>query len=110
MILTINSGIHHCLLPIANKNGAKGSRPYLNDGFLEIDNDTAKRSMKPMALGRKGDRFMGSEHGGKSATIADIPIEAAKLGRLSSQRPFLPNLKRPRAAGATQSPGVRSLD
>ena len=33
-----------------------------------------------MALGRKGDRFMGSEHGGKSATIADIPIEAAKLG------------------------------
>ena len=36
--------------------------------------------MSSMALGREGDRFMGSEQGGKSATIADIPIEAAKLG------------------------------
>ena len=55
----------------------KRLRPYLNDGFLEIDNNTAKRSMRPLALGRKNDRFMGSEHGGKSAAIADIPIKAA---------------------------------
>lgn len=85
-------------------------RPYLNDGFLKIDNNTAKRSLRPMALGRKDDRFLGSEHGGKSAAIADIPIEAAKLGGYPVGGPYLPNLKRPRAGGATQSPGVRSLD
>ena len=55
-------------------------RPYLNDGFLKIDNNTAKRSLRPMALGRKDDRFLGSEHGGISAAIADFPIKAAKLG------------------------------
>jgi hypothetical protein len=60
--------------------GVKRLRPYLNDGCLELDNNTAERSMRPMALGTKNDRFMGSEHGGKSAAIADIPIEAARLG------------------------------
>jgi hypothetical protein len=85
-------------------------RPYLNDGFLEIDDNTAKRSLSPMAPGRKDDHFMGSEHGGKSATIADIPIEAAKLGGYPVSGPSYRTSNTPRAGGATQSPGVRSLD
>ena len=29
------------------------TRPYLDNGFLELDNNTAERAMKPIALGRK---------------------------------------------------------
>jgi transposase len=29
------------------------TRPYLNHGFLELDNNTAERAMKPVAIGRK---------------------------------------------------------
>ena len=31
----------------------KKARPYLSNGFLEIDNNTAERAVKPVALGRK---------------------------------------------------------
>ena len=29
------------------------TRPYLDNGFLELDNNTAERAMKPVAIGRK---------------------------------------------------------
>ncbi len=29
------------------------TRPYLDHGFLELDNNTAERAMKPVAIGRK---------------------------------------------------------
>ena len=48
----------------------KKLRPYLAHGFLEADNNSAERSMKPVALGRKNYLFVGSEGGGKSAAIA----------------------------------------
>ena len=38
-------------------------RPYLDDGRLEIDNNTAERAMRPIALGRKNYLFMGSKGG-----------------------------------------------
>ncbi len=31
----------------------KRLRPYLENGFLELDNNTAERSMRPIALGKK---------------------------------------------------------
>ena len=46
------------------------ARPYLDHGFLEFDNNTAKRAVHPVAVGRKNYLFMGSEAGGKSAAIA----------------------------------------
>ena len=46
------------------------ARPYLDPGFLEPDNNTAKRAVHPVAVGRKNYLFMGSEAGDKSATIA----------------------------------------
>jgi len=54
-------------------------RPYLDDGRLEIDNNSAERAMRPIALGRKNYLFMGSEGGGKAAAIAYTLIETAKL-------------------------------
>ncbi len=63
----------------------KRLRPYLKNGFLELDNNTAERSMRPIALGRKNYLFMGSERGGKSAAIAYTPIETAKLSDVDPQ-------------------------
>ena len=31
-------------------------RPYLDNGFLEIDNNTAERAVKPVALGARTGR------------------------------------------------------
>jgi len=63
----------------------KRLRPYLENGFLELDNNTAERSMRPIALGRKNYLFMGSLGGGKSAAIAYTMIETAKLNGVDPQ-------------------------
>ena len=63
----------------------KRLRPYLDNGFLEPDNNSAERSMKPVALGRKNFLFVGSKGGGKSAAIAYTLIETAKLNGVNPQ-------------------------
>lgn len=60
-------------------------RPYLNHGNLEIDNNTAERAMRAVALGRKSYLFVGSQTGGKSAAIAYTLIETAKLNGVDPQ-------------------------
>lgn len=60
-------------------------RPYLDHGVLEIDNNSAERAMKPVALGRKNYLFAGSEGGGKSAAIAYTLIETARLNGVDPQ-------------------------
>ena len=60
-------------------------RPYLDQGILEIDNNTAERAMRAVALGRKNYLFVGSQTGGKSAAIAYTLIETAKLNRVDPQ-------------------------
>ena len=63
----------------------KKLRPWLDHGFLELDNNAAERSMRPIALGRKNYLFMGSERGGKPAAIAYTLIETAKLNGVDPQ-------------------------
>ena len=63
----------------------KKVRPYLDNGFLEIDNNTAERAVKPVALGRKNWTFAGSEGGGKAMAIAYTLIETAKLNQVDPQ-------------------------
>lgn len=60
-------------------------RPYLDHGILEIDNNTAERAMRAVALGRKNYLFVGSQTGGKSAAIAYTLIETAKLNGVDPQ-------------------------
>ena len=60
-------------------------RPYLDQGILEIDNNTAERAMRSVALGRKNYLFVGSKVGGKSAAIAYTLIETAKLNGVDPQ-------------------------
>ena len=63
----------------------KKLRPYLDHGFLELDNNAAERAMKPVAIGRKNYLFVGSEGGGKAAAIAYTLIETAKLNGIDPQ-------------------------
>lgn len=63
----------------------KKLRPYLEHGFLELDNNSAERALKSVALGRKNYLFIGSEGGGKSAAIAYTLIETAKLNGIDPQ-------------------------
>ena len=63
----------------------KRLRPYLEHGFLEIDNNPAERPMRPIALGRKNYLFIGSATGGKAAAIAYTLIETAKLNNVDPE-------------------------
>src|SRR6056297_993400 len=61
-------------------------RPYLDHGFLELDNNTAERAMRSVAIGRKNYLFVGSQTGGRAAAIAYTLIETAKLNGVDPQR------------------------
>lgn len=61
------------------------ARPYLDNGSLELDNNSAERAMKPVAIGRKNWMFAGSERGGKAMAIAYTLIETAKLNDIDPQ-------------------------
>ena len=61
------------------------ARPYLENGHLELDNNTAERAVKPVAIGRKNWMFAGSEGGGKAMAIAFTLIETAKLNNVDPQ-------------------------
>ncbi len=63
----------------------KRLRPWLDHGYLELDNNAAERAIRPIALGRKNYLFMGSDRGGKSAAIAYTLIETAKLNNVDPQ-------------------------
>jgi len=92
----LESWLHAQLTRISGKSPLAGAiryaltrmkklRPWHGHGFLELDNNTAKRSMRPIALGRKNYLFMGSEGGGKSAAIAYTLIETEKLNGVDPQ-------------------------
>ena len=61
------------------------ARLYLDNGFLEPDNNTAERAIRPLTPGRKNYLFMGSEAGGKSAAIAYTLIETAKMNKVNPE-------------------------
>lgn len=61
------------------------ARPYLDNGRLALDNNTAERAVKPVAIGRKNWMFAGSEGGGKAMAIAVTLIETAKLNDVNPQ-------------------------
>ena len=52
---------------------------YCEDGRLEIDNNTAERAIRAIALGRKNWLFAGSDDGGNRAAAVYTLIETAKL-------------------------------
>lgn len=61
------------------------ARPYLSNGHLELDNNTAERAVKPVAIGWKNWMFSGSEGGGKAMAIAFTLIKTATLNKVDPQ-------------------------
>ena len=53
--------------------------------ILEIDNNTAERAMRAIALGRKNYLDVGSSAGGRAAAVAYTLIETAKLNGVDPQ-------------------------
>lgn len=51
---------------------------FLKDGKVEIDNNPAERSLRPIAIGRKNWLFAGSDKGGETAASLYSLIETAK--------------------------------
>jgi len=58
---------------------------YLDDGRLEISNNAAERSIRPLALGRKNYLFAGSDAGGVRAAAIYTLVETAKLNGLDPE-------------------------
>ncbi len=58
---------------------------FLEDGTIEIDNNAAERSIRPIALGRKNWLFAGSDKGGERAAGILSLIETAKLNGLDPE-------------------------
>ena len=63
----------------------KKMRGYLGNGPLELDNNSAERSIRWVALGRKNFLFVGSKGGGEATAIAYTLIETAKFNSVDPQ-------------------------
>jgi transposase len=62
-----------------------GLSVFLDDGHIELDNNTVERSIRPLALTRKNALFAGSDGGGEHWAILASLIETAKLNGVDPQ-------------------------
>jgi transposase len=58
---------------------------FLDDGRVEIDNNTVERSIRPLALTRKNALFAGSDGGAEHWAVLASLIETAKLGAVDPE-------------------------
>ncbi len=58
---------------------------YLDDGIIEIDNSSAERALRGVALGRKNYLFCGSDAGGQAAAAIYSLIGTAKLNGIDPE-------------------------
>jgi len=58
---------------------------YIGDGRLEMDNNSAERALRVVALGRKNYLFAGSDEGGERAAAIYSLIGSAKLNGLDPE-------------------------
>jgi transposase len=63
----------------------KALRRFVADGTVEIDNNTAERALRSVALGRKNYLFAGSDAGGDRAAAIYSLVGSAKLHGLDPQ-------------------------
>jgi transposase len=59
---------------------------FLDDGLLEIDNNSAERALRAVAVGRKNYLFAGSDRGGERAAAFYSLIGTAKLNELDPEK------------------------
>lgn len=67
-------------------NNEVALRRFLTNGNIEIDNNTAERALRSIAVGRKNWLFAGSDNGGNTAAIIYTLIETAKLNNINPNK------------------------
>lgn len=93
LLISLKTWLEQTLLQISVKSGlAKAIRyslthwqaltRYGEDGRIEIDNNTAERSIRPLVLGRRNYLFAGSDGGGQSAAVIYSLIGTARLNNI----------------------------
>jgi len=71
-----------------------GLKRFLEDGRIELDNNSVERTMRPVALSRKNSLFAGSDDGAENwACIASL-VETCKLNSVNPQAYFTDVLTR----------------
>jgi transposase len=60
-----------------------GLSRFLDDGRIDLDNNTVERSIRPLALNRKNALFAGSDEGGDNWAVIATLIECCKLNAIN---------------------------
>ena len=60
-----------------------GLSRFLDDGRVDLDNNTVERSIRPLALNRKNALFAGSDEGGDNWAVIATLIENCKLSSIN---------------------------
>jgi len=60
-----------------------GLARFLDDGRIDLDNNTVERAIRPLALNRKNALFAGSDEGGDSWAVIATLIENCKLAGIN---------------------------
>ena len=71
-----------------------GLERFLEDGRIELDNNSVERSMRPVALSRKNSLFAGSDEGAENWACLASLIETCKLNGVNPQAYFTDLLTR----------------
>ena len=66
----------------------EGLNRFLDDGRIEIDNNTVERSIRPLALTRKNSLFAGSEGGAEHWAVLAYLVETCKINAVEPQTYF----------------------
>jgi hypothetical protein len=71
-----------------------GLQRFLDDGRIELDNNSVERAMRPVCLSRKNSLFAGSDEGGENWACLASLIETCKLNQVNPQAYFADLLTR----------------
>ena len=71
-----------------------GLERFLEDGRIELDNNSVERAMRPVCLSRKNSLFAGSDEGGENWACLASLIETCKLNGVNPQAYFTDLLTR----------------
>jgi transposase len=71
-----------------------GLQRFLEDGRIELDNNSVERAIRPVALSRKNSLFAGSDEGGENWACLASLIETCKLNGVNPQAYFTDLLTR----------------
>jgi transposase len=96
LIDNLRSWMESLLRPLSKKSETAGAiryalahwralTRYLDDGLLEIDNNSAERALRCVAMGRKNYLFAGSDSGGERAAVLYSLIGSANLNGLDPE-------------------------